>query len=80
MNNIMVYLFILMAVLAVSSFAVSYQHDKMKQKIYQRAERLGCDTAEVGAVLDKLLGRELRDLCALDDQAFIRILQALSEK
>jgi hypothetical protein len=66
---------ILISVLAVASFVVADQHDKVKQKIYQRAEHLGCDLANVGAVLDKLLGRELRDLCALSDDDFIKVFK-----
>ena len=63
-------------VLIVASIILGYQHQKLRVKIIQRAGKVLSDedVTTIKKKLDDMMGREIRELCALNDEEFLKAL------
>lgn len=63
---------IVAVVLGVVSLVIRYQHDRLREKIVERAHQMfaGIDVQRLEEMTDDMLAYEIRSLCSLQDADF----------
>ena len=65
-------------ILAAASLVISYQHEKIRQKIVERAKGKGCfEVKKLEDALDDMLGSAIRSFCAANDEDFQKKLDEI---